>query len=102
VRPWWRSYRIEAGGRPVKGFTDALTDDAAAAVVAAMRELAGLDLSADRHLRLFARSSPSALAPASTRRVDWCLFRPPKGARRVFPEKAGPSSPPGRRPRRRS
>ncbi len=46
----WRDYRTVAGGRPVKEFIDALTDEDAAAVVAAMKEVAVVGLSAARHL----------------------------------------------------
>ena len=39
------------GARPVKSFLDALTDEEAATVVAAMREVGRLGLAAARHLR---------------------------------------------------
>ena len=47
----WRDYRTAAGRRPVKDFFDALSDSDAAAVVAAMREVQELGISASRHLR---------------------------------------------------
>lgn len=47
----WRDYRTAAGARPVKNFVDKLTDEEAAAVVAAMREVAVLGLISARHLR---------------------------------------------------
>jgi len=47
----WRDYRTAAGARPVKEFIYALTDEEAAAVVAAMKEVAVVGLSAARHLR---------------------------------------------------
>ena len=47
----WRDYRTAVGGRPVKGFLDRLTDEQAAAVVAAMKDVAANGLSAARHLR---------------------------------------------------
>lgn len=47
----WRDYRTAAGGRPVKDFLDGLTDEQAAAVVAAMKDVAGNGLVAARHLR---------------------------------------------------
>ena len=47
----WRDYRTAMGARPVKAFLDALTDEEAAAVVAAMKEVARLGLAAARHLR---------------------------------------------------
>lgn len=47
----WRDYRTAAGARPVKDFLDALTDEEAAAVVAAMKEIAALGLDRARHLR---------------------------------------------------
>lgn len=47
----WRDYRTAAGRRPIKEFIDELSDIDAAAVVAAMREVQELGLSAARHLR---------------------------------------------------
>ncbi len=47
----WRDYRTAAGGRPVKAFLDALTDDELAEVIAAMKEVAREGLVASRHLR---------------------------------------------------
>jgi len=47
----WRDYRTVAGARPVKEFFDGLTDDEAASVVAAMKEVAELGLAFARHLR---------------------------------------------------
>jgi phage-related protein len=47
----WRDYRTRSGGRPVKDFIDSLTDEEAASVVAAMREIALDGLVSARHLR---------------------------------------------------
>ena len=47
----WRDYRTTAGARPVKAFIDGLTDEQAAAVVAAMKDVAQNGLRAARHLR---------------------------------------------------
>jgi len=47
----WRDYRTTAGRRPIKEFIDELSDVDAAAVVAAMREVQDVGLSAARHLR---------------------------------------------------
>ena len=47
----WRDYRTKSGARPVKAFLDDLTDEEAAAVVAAMQEVATVGLTAARHLR---------------------------------------------------
>jgi phage-related protein len=47
----WRDYRTSAGRRPVAEFIDELSDVDAAAVVAAMKEVAIDGLSAARHLR---------------------------------------------------
>lgn len=47
----WRDYRTATGARPVKDFFDGLTDDEAAAVVAAMEEVAARGIAASRHLR---------------------------------------------------
>jgi predicted DNA-binding transcriptional regulator YafY len=50
-RRHWRDYRTAAGGRPVKTFLNTLTDEEAAAIVAAMKEVARDGLPAARHLR---------------------------------------------------
>jgi len=47
----WRDYRTAKGRRPVKEFLDDLTDEEAAAVVAAMKEVAEFGLERARHLR---------------------------------------------------
>jgi phage-related protein len=47
----WRDYRTEAGGRPIKDFIDALTDEEAASVAAAMREVREEGVAAAKHLR---------------------------------------------------
>jgi hypothetical protein len=47
----WRDYRTAAGARPVKDFIDRLTDEEAASVVAAMKEIAERGFPAARHLR---------------------------------------------------
>jgi phage-related protein len=47
----WRDYRTPTGARPVKAFIDALTDEQAAAVIAAMKDVAHNGLAAARHLR---------------------------------------------------
>jgi phage-related protein len=47
----WRDYRTAAGARPVKAFIDKLTDEEAAAVVAAMKDVAEHGQTAARHLR---------------------------------------------------
>lgn len=46
----WRDYRTPTGRRPVKEFLAGLSDDDAAQVLAAMREVALLGLRAARHL----------------------------------------------------
>ena len=51
ARRHWRDYRTAAGGRPVKTFLDALTDEEVAAIVAGMKEVAALGLAAARHLQ---------------------------------------------------
>jgi len=51
IRRRWRDYRTASGGRPVRDFIDTLSDDEAAEVVAAMREVAQLGMQAARHLR---------------------------------------------------
>ena len=50
-RRHWRDYRTAGGSRPVKEFFDSLTDEEAAEVVAAMKEIATAGLRAARHLR---------------------------------------------------
>lgn len=47
----WRDYRTAAGGRPIRDFFDELTDEEAAEVLAAMKEVADIGLEAARHLR---------------------------------------------------
>jgi phage-related protein len=47
----WRDYRTASGARPVKVFIDSLTDDEAAAVVAAMKEVTKRGLDAARHVQ---------------------------------------------------
>lgn len=47
----WRDYRTAAGARPVKAFFNSLSDDEAATVVAAMKEIARHGLAWARHLR---------------------------------------------------
>ena len=47
----WRDYRTAAGGRPVLEFIDGWSDDDAAAVVAAMKEVSAKGLNAAQHLR---------------------------------------------------
>jgi phage-related protein len=47
----WRDYRTPTGRRPIADFIDDLTDPDAAAVVAAMKEVAVVGMSASRHLR---------------------------------------------------
>ena len=47
----WRDYRTRAGARPVKAFLDALTDEQAAAVVAAMKDVARNGLGVAGHIR---------------------------------------------------
>lgn len=46
----WRDYQTSAGRRPVNDFIAGLTDEDAAAVMAGMREVRELGLSAARHL----------------------------------------------------
>jgi phage-related protein len=48
---WWRDYETRAGKRPVKEFIMRLSDEDAARVVAAMKEVAAEGLSAARHLK---------------------------------------------------
>jgi phage-related protein len=50
ARRRWRFYRTTAGRSPVREFFDGLSDDDAAAVTAAMREVASDGLIAARHL----------------------------------------------------
>ena len=47
----WRDYRTAAGRRPIKEFIDGLSDQDAAAVVAAMKDVLEAGLAAARHLR---------------------------------------------------
>jgi phage-related protein len=47
----WRDYRTPSGGRPVKAFLDNLSDHEAAAIVAAMKEVATHGVAWARHLR---------------------------------------------------
>lgn len=47
----WRDYKSAAGSRPVKDFIDGLTDEEAAAVVAAMKEVSEHGIKSARHLR---------------------------------------------------
>jgi len=47
----WRDYRTPAGGRPVKDFIGALSDEDAAGVAAAMREVRDQGVAAAKHLR---------------------------------------------------
>lgn len=49
-RSRWRDYRTASGRRPVKEFLDRLSDDDAAAVLDAMREVRDEGLTAARHL----------------------------------------------------
>jgi len=51
ARRHWRDYRTAAGGRPVKTFLDALTDEEVASIVAGMKEVAAQGLLAARHLQ---------------------------------------------------
>ena len=50
-RRQWRDYRTAAGGRPIRDFFDELTDEEAAEVLAAMKEVADIGSEAARHLR---------------------------------------------------
>lgn len=50
-RRQWRDYRTAAGGRPIRDFFDTLTDEEAAEILAAMKEVAELGLATARHLR---------------------------------------------------
>lgn len=47
----WRDYRTAAGGRPVKDFIEGLTDEEAAEVVAAMRDVRDGGLEVAKHLK---------------------------------------------------
>ena len=47
----WRDYRTASGARPVKVFLDTLSDEEAASVVAAMKDVAEHGLDRARHLR---------------------------------------------------
>ncbi len=50
-RRCWRDYRTAAGGRPVKDFLDALTDEEVAEIVAGMKDVVERGLAAAKHLR---------------------------------------------------
>ena len=50
TRRRWRDYETAAGNRPVKDFIAGLTDDEAADIVAAMKEVASAGLGAARHI----------------------------------------------------
>ncbi|HXN56518.1 MAG TPA: type II toxin-antitoxin system RelE/ParE family toxin [Myxococcales bacterium] len=50
-RRQWRDYRTAAGGRPVKAFLAALTDEEVAEVIAGMKDIAGGGVRLARHLR---------------------------------------------------
>ncbi len=50
-RRQWRDYRTAAGGRPIRDFFETLSDEEAAEVVAAMKEVARTGLRAAKHLR---------------------------------------------------
>jgi phage-related protein len=50
-RRQWRDYETEVGNRPVRRFLDGLSDEDAASVAAAMKEVAQEGLSAARHLQ---------------------------------------------------
>jgi phage-related protein len=47
----WRDYRTAAGGRPVKTFIDALTDEEVASIIAGMKDVVERGLPAAKHLR---------------------------------------------------
>lgn len=47
----WRDYTTEAGGRPVRDFIAALSDDEAVEVIAAMKDVAKNGIVVARHLR---------------------------------------------------
>lgn len=47
----WRDYQTSTGGRPVKKFIDALSDEEAASVVAALREVRKQGIRAAKHVR---------------------------------------------------
>lgn len=51
MRRQWRAYQTASGACPVKEFIDGLSDVDAAAVVAAMADVAVNELTAARHLR---------------------------------------------------
>jgi phage-related protein len=50
-RRHWRDYRTAAGGRPVKAFIDALTDEEVASIVAGMKDVVERGLPSAKHLR---------------------------------------------------
>jgi phage-related protein len=47
----WRDYRTAGGGRPVKAFLDALTDEEVASIVAGMKDVVARGLPSAKHLR---------------------------------------------------
>ena len=47
----WRDYRTVGGGRPVKSFLDALTDEEVASIVAGMKDVVERGHVAAKHLR---------------------------------------------------
>lgn len=51
ARRRWRDYRTLSGRRPVKEFIDGLSDNDAAAIASAMKDVRQQGLSAARHLR---------------------------------------------------
>lgn len=51
ARRRWRDYRSGSGARPVRDFIESLTDEEAAEVVAAMKEVAREGTEAARHLQ---------------------------------------------------
>jgi phage-related protein len=51
IRHRWRDYRTASGRRPVKEFIDALSDEDAAELAAAMADVRERGLRAARHLR---------------------------------------------------
>ena len=79
----WSDYRTGAGARPVKAFIDGLTDEQAAAVVAAMKDVARNGLASARHLRgevyevraeadrKRAKTPPDEIVLAESHLADW-------------------------------
>jgi len=51
VKRWWRFYETPSGRRPVREFLDARSDPDAAAIAAAMKEVAIVGFDGSRHLR---------------------------------------------------